>query len=106
MLTFLKTVISIIVGLFIFAFSLVFAGKCPKPEVIYPCVCKYYEAAHARTSEVLKGNAIYCGGEKPYNLRQIFIDLSDTLNSEDKHFAMFNLKNTAISKLEKDVFHD
>jgi len=67
-------------------------GKCPQPELLYPCKCQYPDIACTDR-------------EKHYDIEFIFKTLSKNIKSEeDLHFDTFSLTNPYIEELEDNVF--
>ena len=52
------------------------------------------------------GKTITCGGDSEIDLVQIFEKLGNTLNTTQKHFSYFYLKNTAITEIKANTFKD
>ncbi len=51
-------------------------------------------------------NTIKCGGNDIFQLKEVFIEISNNLNKSDKHFETFVLNNTAIVELLNNTFND
>jgi hypothetical protein len=70
--------------------GVILCGICPKPEVIYPCICNNQE--------------ILCRGGNN-NLKKIFENLSKNLTNDQKHFDTFELFDN-YTEIEDNTFYD
>ncbi len=68
----------------------IISNLCPAPEVLNPCECN--------------ANAISCGGNYLFELKNIFDSIHQTLADNQKRFKNFYLNNTANWK--KILFFD
>ncbi len=67
-------------------------GKCPAADLIKPCTCDT--------------DFIFCGGNIPIDLKNLFHNLSTTLGKDKKNFKAFFLNNTTIEELPENTFGD
>jgi hypothetical protein len=67
-------------------------SECPKPDLLKPCNC-------------LK-DYITCDESNSKDLKNIFIKLSSTLESDKKHFSVLLLNKTSIDELTENFFED
>jgi Leucine-rich repeat (LRR) protein len=67
-------------------------GKCPAADLIKPCTCDT--------------DYIFCGGNIPIDLKNLFHNLSTTLGKDKKNFKAFFLNNTTIEELPENTFGD
>ena len=68
------------------------SSVCPKTDLITPCLCHNDE--------------IHCGGNKVFNLSNVFERMKNGLAQNAKHFKLFHLNNTAITELKETQFRD
>ncbi len=68
------------------------SGECPAADLIKPCYCDR--------------NNICCGGHEFIDLKNLFHNLSSTLDKDKWHLNSFILNNTAIKELPENLFGD
>jgi hypothetical protein len=75
-------------------------GKCPQPEVLYPCTCS--EGIDRISCIKFNENDF----NSSYTLPQIFESLSNSLENNEKAFTQLLLANTKVLELAENVFSD
>ena len=69
---------------------------CPDADLLYPCTCHHS----------IFGTHVYCGGDSPINLENIFDSLSTGLEADKKHFNHLTIANSAVHQLNANTFRD
>lgn len=70
----------------------VICSEC-EPDFLFPCS--------------INNHAIYCGPtQEPFDLVQLFQNMSECLSEDQKHFTSFKLRNQFVTEFSEDTFKD